>query len=366
MSFGPPSGVVGTKKSQPPPYKARTTNNTVLTTGALRLDAQRLLGEPTLLQRAAYNHQLPLAQKILRVCNVNVNFAHYWLPESFGRRPAALTALDCAVIAEDREMIRFLLSCGARNGGNSSLLFAPWIQDVGVLEILIVEGGVDIEDLVGGCTPLSWVTKWGNIAAVRKLLELGANARSMEGGKGSALWSLSRICRLEGEPFRVIAEMLLAAGDDVNARAKDGSSPLHSAAVSGSRSQAEFLLEKGAELDCRNLAGETPLHVAAVSMVEEPHPHFLMQRRLQVVELLLERGADIGATMPTGGRKVLHVAAAGGAEELVELLMKHGADADARDANGNTPKLLAMNHGHRNLLPILGSRSIALGRMGLD
>jgi hypothetical protein len=50
---------------------------------------------------------------------------------------------------------------------------------------------------------------------------------------------------------------------DVNARNKDGDTPLHWAARYGHGVVAEFLISEGADVNAMNVAGVTPLQLAA-------------------------------------------------------------------------------------------------------
>jgi len=58
-------------------------------------------------------------------------------------------------------------------------------------------------------------------------------------------------------------DALIAAGADVNARARHGQAPLHLAAAAGSDAAVARLLGAGAALDAHDLSGWTPLHQAA-------------------------------------------------------------------------------------------------------
>jgi ankyrin repeat protein len=75
-----------------------------------------------------------------------------------------------------------------------------------------------------------------------------------------------------------IAEMLLAAGAEVNAGA-GGSPALHGAVMFNQPAMVEWLLARGADLNIKNYEGLTPLAAA------------LKQGRTEIAELLRGRGA---------------------------------------------------------------------------
>jgi ankyrin repeat protein len=74
------------------------------------------------------------------------------------------------------------------------------------------------------------------------------------------------------------------------------------------------------------------------------------------VALLLDNGADVNAVVKDG-RTPLHLAARFGHREVVELLLKHGADKTVKvsrgEATGLRPVDIARQEGHTALIPLL-------------
>ena len=85
--------------------------------------------------------------------------------------------------------------------------------------------------------------------------------------------------------FKDISELLISKGADVNAKGKEGYTPLHWAAQFGREGVAELLISKGADVNSRSQGGffkkgKTPLGLA----VDADHK--------EVVELLKQHGAE--------------------------------------------------------------------------
>ena len=133
-----------------------------------------------------------------------------------------------------------------------------------------------------------------------------------------------------------VVRSLLQEGADPNAAQGDGLSALHLAAQDGRLDIAELLLSAGAEVDAKTKIGDyTPLHVAAGAA------------RLSVVQALLAAGANPGAVTTTTGVTPLHLAAkALGGERAVRELAEGGAPVNAREASsGQTALMFAAAHG---------------------
>ena len=85
------------------------------------------------------------------------------------------------------------------------------------------------------------------------------------------------------------------------------------------------LIDEGADVDKKNKAGWTALHYAAVANAAE------------VVEVLIDGGADFHAKDIALGQTPLHYAANWGSVEAARALLKKGADVLKRDESGLTP-----------------------------
>ena len=75
--------------------------------------------------------------------------------------------------------------------------------------------------------------------------------------------------------------------------------------------------------------------------------------RTRALAELLDADRDAPQRTAAGGETALHLAAACGRKDAVELLLDHGADPAARDGEGRTPADLAAAEGHEDVLRLL-------------
>lgn len=140
---------------------------------------------------------------------------------------------------------------------------------------------------------------------------------------------------------------LLAEGQDVNAKHK-GYSALYLAAWQGHADVVEVLLDGGAEINDRTPEGGTALQYAAESGHED------------IVRLLLERGGN-PQLADRNGETPLHFAATAA---IARLLVDHGADVRARTHSGVTPLHLACSGAIAELLIRHGAEVDAMATQG--
>jgi ankyrin repeat protein len=112
-----------------------------------------------------------------------------------------------------------------------------------------------------------------------------------------------------------IKELLATDAELINARDKDGSTPLHCATWKGQQEVVALLLEQGADVNAHNSNehwGTTPLHAAAHA------------NQAAIAQLLIDHGADLNAKDSEGRTPMLHTTLHK-AKAVAKLLEKYSA-----------------------------------------
>ncbi|KAI4266488.1 MAG: hypothetical protein L6R38_008706 [Xanthoria sp. 2 TBL-2021] len=177
---------------------------------------------------------------------------------------------------------------------------------------------ISFDEKENSWTPLLRAASKGDEAAVRLLLDRGANIHARSPTDGTPL-----LHACETMHFTTV-DLLLMRGSDIHAQDKYGWTPLHRALVKRdpeSPALLQRLVDQGCDVNARCNYRKTPLHYA-VEKSDGP-----------AVGSLLHNRGDIEAR-DAAERTPLHTAIECRSEAMVRLLLDLGADAMAMDKDG--------------------------------
>ncbi len=202
----------------------------------------------------------------------------------------------------------------------------------------------------------------GNLKAARILLDQDSNLLHM---KSEMAPSLVLLAMYYGQPgmadlliergavpdifdaaasgrLEIVKKLVSEQPGSANAFAMDGYQPLGLACFFGHRMVVEFLLSKEAEVNSpsHNRMHVMPLHSAVA------------HQDLAISRMLLEHGADVNATQADDSAP-MHEAAGNGQLEMVQLLIEFGAEVNQKMSDGRTPLAVAEQAGHIKVMEFL-------------
>ena len=300
-----------------------------------------------------------------------------------GRSP-----LHLAVAAGGEQIIAQLLEIGADvfatdNSGATPLHIATQYGHKSIVTLLVKAMGAraHVRD-ANGTTPLHIAARQGHrdLTALLLFVEDEGLRKRVERFLGTTLGD-SKSSSKDADRSHL-----------VNIKNSFGLSPLHYAALGGHREVAKLLLQEGAEINTFNAQGLTPLFLASrdghEGIVEllssqqetnlesgdkEAHTPLCISvanGHLQIFARLLRRGANPHAK-DKNGMIPLHIAAKRGNVDAVKSLLKTldtgRGNIDERDNAGNTPLLYAVQTGKGDLVKVLllaGADASARNRQG--
>ena len=263
----------------------------------------------------------------------------------------------------------------------------------------LLKNGADVEATVEGMTPLCIAAQNGSYEIVKCLLQAGANVNAWNGAQMSIFDStalptrenrlqlmmdkLPEIDRIPIEQTAVhaatwnrhtkVVKLLLENGADCDTRTRSyGATALQFAADRGYKDIVDLLLEHGTDVNRVDIKGRTAVYLAAcqgynaiVTLLLENGAdinrgsyktplHAVVRLRLtNMVHLLLDNGADINAYNQFH-HTALFIAASAEMNDIVELLLKKGADPFIPSIEGRTPKQEVMKiSGRPDLVKLL-------------
>jgi ankyrin repeat protein len=211
-------------------------------------------------------------------------------------------------------------------------------EEIKRIQALLKESPDLINPSDGSVAPLLKAVESNRLLVAKFLLDNGADVNS--GGRNQR----SPITLAAEQGYKEMIELLLSHGADVNDNHTsyvDRHAPLHLSAQRGYKGIAEVLLAHKADVNIKTKSGLTPLHLAAENGFTT------------LVTLLLANGADVAAQGGDLRESPLHKAAASGNSTTIELLLAKGADVNAKDRNGATPLIIAIDHGRLEIAKLL-------------
>ncbi|KAK0761661.1 LOW QUALITY PROTEIN: hypothetical protein N5P37_005643 [Trichoderma harzianum] len=186
----------------------------------------------------------------------------------------------------------------------------------------------------GNLTDLIIASYYGHGAVVKLLVKRGADLEAKDrDGRTPLSWAAEN-------GHEAIAKLLVEKGAHLEVKDKDGRTPLSWAAENGHEAIAKLLVEKGAHLEVKDRISRTPLLWAA----EKGHE--------AIAKLLVDKGADF-EVKDRDGRTPLLWAAAKGHEAIAKLLVDKGAHLEVKDRISRTPLLWAAAKGHEAIAKLL-------------
>jgi len=245
--------------------------------------------------------------------------------------------------------------------GATALAWAVFLDDVKLAELLIAAGAdVNTADEYGE-TPLTLACANGNAALADKLLKAGANPNA-------ARWTgATPLMIAAGAGSSEAVKLLAARGAKIDAiEQRKGQNALMWAAAEGHADVVQALIGLGADVKAASQSGFTPMIFAAakndgksirhlVAAGADPAPKALSvafaYRNAAAMSALVESGASPNITDATGATP-LHAAAQIGDADLIRILLKKGADPNAK-----TAKAMAGRGGGGGFRRILGEQT---------
>jgi ankyrin repeat protein len=185
----------------------------------------------------------------------------------------------------------------------------------------------------------------GSAAVVRLLLDRGAKIQLPQGA-GRPMFNATALNHAVFTRDAELVRTLLDAGDRPDAPmyllGMVPAFPVLTAVSFGDTASIAALLDKGTPVDYADEGGTTLLAWAAIL------------NRSEAARLLLGRGAKVNAVDKSGMTPLLYAASIDfGDTEMIDLLLKAGADPKARTKDGLTALDLARKYQHRTLIPVL-------------
>ncbi|CAF1267411.1 unnamed protein product [Adineta steineri] len=236
--------------------------------------------------------------------------------------------------------------------GQTPLFGAAKKGHVEICEFLI-NNGADVNAVtMTGATPMYTATEEGHLEVVQLLIRSGADLNCSPKGQIACDLHIENQTPLLVACMRnheTIIRQLVESGADVNAVSERGSSPFLAICQHNNVDLARLLINHGAkhDIEAKNLYDGkiNGLIVAAES------------GSFDILRLLVDAGLDVNYTIEgkgeTAGRTPLFCACAKGFQDIVQYLIEKGADVNGTEKSGLSCLHIAAAMGHADTVRIL-------------
>ncbi|XP_059497240.1 B-cell lymphoma 3 protein-like isoform X2 [Stegostoma tigrinum] len=255
-------------------------------------------------------------------------------PLPLGAVPSAYHPGTCCIVHSQEEMLSSDIAMATRQDedGDTPLHIAVVQEDRAMVEKLIhlLQLGRKDLDIYNNLrqTPLHLAVITKQPTIISQLMANGASSTSLDRNGQTAAHLACEHSSLE------CLRALLAGGHervDLEIRNYEGYTPLHVSVISYQKEIVEFLLDQGADIDAVDIkSGKTPL------------VHAVENNSIDMVTLLLQHGANVNL-QTYSGNTALHCCSGRGFLEIVKVLLKNGADSSVKNCHNDTSLMVAKN-----------------------
>jgi ankyrin repeat protein len=200
-----------------------------------------------------------------------------------------------------------------------------------------------------GKTKLHNAVYYSHVIEVKELIQLGADVNMVSGGNEPLYWAIYNR-NLD------IAELLINAGADINKEfLQNGESPLEYAIRQKTPSIVELLIRRGADINKFDIYGKPLINKA------------IKENATDIVKILIEGGFNVNKKEDGGDNNTpLIIASEEGRKEIVELLLKSGADINGINKKRETALICAACKGRYETSKILINGNVNINAADAD